>query len=75
MQRPDPSPDHSSALAFTVFAAAAAVWIGVMAVQPTPQGNSQGNSLGLQVSAIVMTKDITLVRPQPHDTELANLSH
>jgi hypothetical protein len=46
-----------------------------MAVQPTPLGNPKGNSLGLQVSAIVMTKDITLARPQPHDMELANLSH
>lgn len=71
MQRSNPSPDHSSALAFIAFAAAAAVWIGVMAVQPMPQGNVQG----LQASTIVMTKDIALARPQPHDMELANLSH
>ncbi|KZD21544.1 hypothetical protein [Tardiphaga robiniae] len=75
MQRPDASPDHSSALAFIAFAAAAAVWIGVMAVQPKPHGIFDGNPQSLQASVIVMTKDIALARPQPHVTELADLQH
>jgi hypothetical protein len=66
MQRPAPSPDRSSAIAFIVFASAAAVWIGVMAAQPKPAG--------LQASVIVMTKDIALLQPQPHWIELAGMA-
>lgn len=66
MQRPDPSPDRSSAIAFIAFAAAATVWISVMAVQPKPEG--------LQASVIVMSKDIAMTLPRPAWTELADLS-
>lgn len=67
MQRSAPSPDHSSIFAFTAFAAAAAVWIGVMAVQPKPAS--------MQASAIVISKDVVVtVRPQPPFVELADLS-
>jgi hypothetical protein len=66
MQRPDPSPDRSSAIAFTAFAAAATVWIGVMAVQPKPES--------LQASVIVMSKDIAMTMPHAPWMELADLS-
>lgn len=66
MQRPDPSPDRSSAIAFVAFAAAATVWIGVMAAQPKPQS--------LQASAIVMSKHIAMTMPRASWMELADLS-
>ncbi|QUS39786.1 hypothetical protein RPMA_13760 [Tardiphaga alba] len=50
MQRPD----HSSIVAFVAFAAAATMWIGVMAAQPKPEG--------LLASTIIMTKDIALAQ-------------
>jgi hypothetical protein len=67
MQRPAPSSDRSSATAFILFASAAAVWIGVMAMQPHPAS--------LQASVIVMTKDIALVQPATSVMELADLAH
>ncbi len=66
MQRPDPSPDRSSAIAFVAFAAAATIWIGVMTVQPKPES--------LQASVIVMSKDIAMTMPRPSWTEMADLS-
>lgn len=66
MQRPDPSPDRSSAIAFAAFAAAATVWIGIMAVQPKPES--------LQASVIVMSKQIAMTLPRPAWVELADLS-
>lgn len=67
MQRSDPLPDHSSVFASTAFAVAAAVWIGVMAVQPKPAS--------MQASAIVISKDVVVMaRPQPPLVELADLS-
>lgn len=66
MQRPDPSPDRSSAIAFVAFAAAATVWIGVMAIQPRPES--------LQASVIVMSKDIAMTIPRAPWAELADLS-
>jgi hypothetical protein len=66
MKRPDPSPDRSSAIAFVAFAAAATVWIGIVAVQPKPEG--------LRASVFVMSRDIAMTVPQPTWTELANLS-
>lgn len=66
MQRPDPSPDGSSAIAFVAFAAAATVWIGIMAVQPKPES--------LQASVIVMSKQIAMTLPRPAWVELADLS-
>ena len=66
MQRPDPSPDRSSAIAFVAFAAAATVWIGIMAVQPKPES--------LQASVIVMSKQIAMTLPRPAWVELADLS-
>ena len=67
MQRPGPSPDRSSVVAFALFASAAAVWIGIMTMQPKPAG--------LQASVIVMTKDIALLQPKPQWVELADLPH
>jgi hypothetical protein len=66
MQRPDPSSDRSSAIAFVAFAAAATVWIGIMAVQPKPER--------LQASVIIMSKDIAMTIPRPAWAELADLS-
>jgi hypothetical protein len=66
MQRPDPSPDRSSAIAFVAFAAAATVWIGIMAVQPKPES--------LQASVIVMSRDIAMTMPRAPWMELADLS-
>lgn len=66
MQRPNPSPDRSSAIAFVAFAAAATVWIGVMAVQPKPAS--------LQASVLVMSRDIAMTLPRPTWVELADLS-
>lgn len=64
MLRSDPSPDHSSIFAF---AAAAAVWIGVMTIQP--------KATGLQASAIVAGHDVIVsARPLPPMLELADLS-
>jgi hypothetical protein len=65
MPQSDSSPDRSSLVAFIVFAATAAVWLGVMAVQP--------NGTDLQAATIVMTKDIALKLPSPHWTEVAGL--
>ncbi|MET0219345.1 MAG: hypothetical protein ABW213_01680 [Tardiphaga sp.] len=65
MSQSDSSPDRSSAVAFIAFAAAAAVWLGVMAVQP--------NGTDLQAATIVMTKDIAVTLPSPHWTEIAGL--
>jgi hypothetical protein len=67
MPQSESSPDRSSLVAFVAFASAAAVWIGVMAVQP--------NAADLQAAAIVMTKDIAVVLPPPHWTEVAGLAH
>lgn len=66
MQRPAPSPDRSSAIAFVAFAAAATVWIGVMAVQPKPES--------LQASVIVMSRDIAMTIPRAPWMELADLT-
>lgn len=66
MQRPDPSPDRSSAIAFVAFAAAATVWIGIMAIQPKPES--------LQASVIVMSKQIAMTLPRAPWMELADLS-
>lgn len=66
MQRPAPSPDRSSAIAFVAFAAAATVWIGIMAVQPKPEG--------MQASVVVMSKQIAMTLPRPAWVELADLS-
>ncbi|UGV27011.1 hypothetical protein E0H22_15725 [Rhodopseudomonas boonkerdii] len=67
MLRSDPSPDHSSIFAFAAFAAAAAVWIGVMTIQP--------KATGLQASAIVAGHDVIVsARPLPPMLELADLS-
>ncbi len=65
MPRADRSADRSSVIAFIAFAAAAAGWISVMAVQPKPAS--------LQASEIVITKDIAVVQPPPQCTELAGL--
>lgn len=65
MQRPDPSPDRSSAIAFVAFAAAT-VWIGIMAIQPKPES--------LQASVIVMSKQIAMTLPRAPWMELADLS-
>lgn len=67
MPQSDSSLDRSSLVAFIAFAAAAAVWLGVMAVQP--------NASDLQAAAIVMTKDIAVVLPPPRWTEVAGLAH
>lgn len=66
MQRPEPSPDRSSAIAFVAFAAAATVWVGVMAVQPKAES--------MQTSFTVMSKDIAIAMPRVPWTELADLS-
>jgi hypothetical protein len=67
MPRSDPSPDHSSIFAFTAFAAAASIWIGIMAVQP--------KITSLQASAIVIGHDVIVsARPLPPLLELADLS-
>jgi len=66
MQRPAPSPDRSSAIAFVAFVAAATVWIGVMAVQPKPES--------LQASVIVMSRDIAMTIPRAPWLELADLT-
>lgn len=66
MQRPDPPADPSSTIAFVAFAAAATVWISVMAVQPKPES--------LQASVIVMSRDIAMTIPPPTWVELAGLS-
>jgi hypothetical protein len=66
MQRPDPSSDRSSAIAFVAFAAAATVWIGIMAIQPKPES--------LQASIIVVSRDIAMTMPRAPWTELADLS-
>lgn len=66
MQRPEPSPDQSSAIAFVAFAAAATVWVGIMAVQPKPES--------MQASVIVMSRDIAMTIPRASWMELADLS-
>ncbi len=66
MQRPDPSPDRSSAIAFVAFAAAATVWIGIITVQPKPES--------LQASVLVMSRDIAMTLPRAAWLELADLS-
>jgi len=57
MQHSALSSDRSSVFAFITFAAAATVWIGVMAVQPKGEG--------LRALSIVMTKDIAVVQQPP----------
>jgi hypothetical protein len=65
MQRRDPSPDGSSVVAFLAFAAAATVWIGLMASQPRPAD--------LLASAMVM-KDVAMAAPIAPPVEMADLS-
>lgn len=61
-----PRPDRATALAFSAFAAAACIWIGVMAQE---QGATH-----LQATTIVLSQNVSIAIPSAPVIALADLS-
>jgi hypothetical protein len=82
MPRSDPSAssDRSTAIAVTAFTAAATLWIGVLATQPTPAALIASAPppttlpSAMMVMTVVPARNVAVTPPQPRRLTLADLS-